>query len=69
LRRVRPAQNEGDVDGPRDPSEGIDPNKGVSLEKELKDAGKWQGETADPEQTMNREPIDIRGDAEPEKRG
>jgi hypothetical protein len=50
-------------------SEGVDANKSVSLEKELKEAGKWQGETADPEFTMNREPIDIRGDAEPEKKG
>ncbi|HET9614394.1 MAG TPA: hypothetical protein VFP22_06255 [Candidatus Limnocylindrales bacterium] len=48
---------------------GVDANKNVSLEKELKDAGKWQGETVDPEQTMNTRPIDIRGDAEPEKKG
>jgi len=51
------------------PSPGVDANKGVSLERELKEAGKWQGETVDPEHTMNREPIDIRGDIVPEKRG
>lgn len=52
-----------------DSGPGVDANKGVSLERELKDAGKWQGETADPEHTMNTRPIDIRGDAEPEKKG
>ena len=49
--------------------DGVDANKNVSLERELKDAGKWQGETIDPENTMNRTPIDIRGDVAPEKRG
>ena len=50
-------------------SPGVDGNKSVNLTDELKAAGKWQGDTVDPEHTMTREPIDIRGDAEPEKRG
>jgi hypothetical protein len=52
-------------------SPGVDANKGVSLEDELKKAGKWQGDTVDPEGTMtNSVPIDIRADMEkPEKRG
>lgn len=49
--------------------EGVDANKTVTLSEELKAAGKWQGDTIDPEGTMNREPIDIRGDVEPEKKG
>ncbi len=50
-------------------SKGFDANKGVSLEDELKEAGKWQGETIDPEHTTNLHPIDIRGDAVAEKKG
>ncbi len=53
----------------KEPAQGVDADKGTRLEDELKKAGKWQGETVDPEYTMNREPIDIRGDVVPEKRG
>lgn len=49
--------------------DGVDANKAVNLTDELKKAGKWQGETADPEHTSNLEPLDIRGDIEPEKKG
>jgi hypothetical protein len=50
-------------------SPGVDPNKSVKLSDELRKEGKWTGDTADPESTTNLEPIDIRGDATPEKRG
>jgi hypothetical protein len=53
-----------------DISEGVDANKGVSLEDELKKANKWQGETVDPENTMNSVPLGIRADiVEPDKKG
>lgn len=51
------------------PSDGVDANKGVSLEDELRKAGTWTGETSYPEGQTNREPIDIRADIEPEKKG
>ena len=55
---------------PTDPSDqGFDANKSVNLEEELRKADKWQGETVDPEFTMNRQPVDIRGDATAEKKG
>ena len=53
------------------PPEGknIDGDKGVRLNDELEKAGKATNETIDPENTMTRHPIDIRGDVEPEKKG
>ena len=48
--------------------EGVDANKGVDLGEELRKAGKDQSETTYPEGS-NALPIDIRGDAEPEKKG
>lgn len=53
----------------KESADGVDANKGVALEKELKEAGKWQGETIDPEYTMVSTPKDIRGDVEVEKKG
>ena len=47
----------------------IDGDKGVRLNDELEKAGKAQTETVDPENTWTREPIDIRGDVKPEKKG
>ena len=54
---------------PQDSGPGVDANETVTLSDTLKDEGKWAGETADPEGTWNREPIDIRGDVEPDKKG
>lgn len=50
-------------------NDGVDANKNVDLEQELRKAGKWTGDTIDPEQTSNLEPIDIRADIEPDKEG
>lgn len=50
-------------------SKGFDADKGVRLDDELEKAGKAQKETVDPEHTMTREPIAIKGDYAPEKQG
>ena len=50
-------------------SKGFDGDKGVNLNEELEDAGLATYETHFPEGEPNKHPIDIRGDAEPEKRG
>lgn len=47
---------------------GIDGNKTVTLSEELEKAGRSHRETSYPDGS-NVEPIDIRGDAEPEKKG
>ncbi len=57
------------VRGNDDSPDGVDANKGVSLEDELKKAGTWTGETIDPTHSSNAKPIDIRGDMEPDKKG
>jgi len=55
-------------DPPRE-SKGFDGDKGVNLNEELEKAGKATYETQFPEGEPNKLPIDIRGDAEPEKKG
>jgi hypothetical protein len=55
-------------DPPRE-SKGFDNDQGVQLNKELDDAGKGTYETQFPEGEPNKQPIDIRGDDEPEKKG
>lgn len=51
------------------PSDGVDANKNVELEKVLKDENLWTGDQADPQGYQNTRPIDIRADIEPEKKG
>ncbi len=50
-------------------SKGFDNDQGVKLNEELTDANKAMDETAFPEGEPNKQPIAIRGDVEPEKRG
>ena len=55
-------------DAPRE-SKGFDQDKGVNLNEELVKAGKSTTETYFPDGEPNKLPIDIRGDAVPEKKG
>jgi hypothetical protein len=48
---------------------GLDQDQGTRLDDELRAAGKAQHDTVDPEHTMTRHPITIRGDAAPDKKG
>lgn len=56
-------------DAPPVKSKGFDQNKSVNLNEELARSGKAMDETAFPEGEPNKEPIDIRGDVEPELKG
>lgn len=48
---------------------GVDANQNVELEKELRKADRWTGDTIDPQLQSNSQPIAIRGDAAPTKKG
>ena len=52
-----------------DSGDGVDANKNVNLEQELRKADRWTGDTIDPTHSSNVKPIDIRGDMEPDKKG
>lgn len=55
-------------DPPRE-SKGFDGDQGVNLNEELEAEGKAMYETHFPEGEPNKDPIDVRGDAVPEKKG
>jgi len=52
-----------------DESAGFDQDKGVQLNEELEKEGKSTVETQFPDGEPNKDPIDIRGDAVPDKEG
>lgn len=50
-------------------SKGFDSDKGVQANQELEKEGKSTFETQFPDGEPNKQPIDIRGDAEPDLKG
>lgn len=54
---------------PQGESKGFDQERGPQLNEELDKAGKSTYETQFPDGEPNKEPIDIRGDVVPEKKG
>ena len=57
------------ADPPQGSTKGFDQEKDVNLNAELEKAGKATFETQFPDGEPNKEPIDVRGDIEPEKKG